>query len=169
MDEDQRRRDYILERSTQNNFKYALLLWDELFKKSELISAQDLAVYGYPGQHGEEVRVFTGYFLHLGEEIGLRRAGINAGTAVLTSMEAITVLRRASPKTPTVVILSYRPTTDQFNEFRTNLGAMSRSISPNRYEAMRNRITTLEEKVAALEKFARITTDRLLKLENKPF
>lgn len=153
--------------ATSTSFRYAVLFMDALWTQSRLVPAEDLAIYGYPGRPHERVRIFDGIMSKIGEEVGLSRAAAGAGYGLLTAMQAATTLRRASPKTSSIVLLSYKPTQEQFEEFRSNIGLLSRRITPNKYEEMRTQIADLQARLERLEKHARSVSDTLIKLEDR--
>jgi hypothetical protein len=138
-----------------------------MYLESKLVPAEDLAIFGYPGNQGERVRIFEGVMVRVGEEVGLSRSAVTAGASLLLAMQATTTLRKTTPRVPGVILMSYRPSQEQFEEFRDNTSLLSRRITPNKYEEMRAKIEDLLYRVAELEKKHRAVSEALTRIHDK--
>lgn len=133
-------------------FYNAILLYNQMMSVAKLTTVTDLISLGFPLEAGGEVWIYHGYLQDAGAEVGLSRGKAVDATRLLTAMRAITPLKRANRTAGSIIMLSYRPTQDQFNAYKLSLGGMDRRISPSRYDSMKDEIADLRQRVVELER-----------------
>ncbi|HEY9657996.1 MAG TPA: hypothetical protein V6C65_05995 [Allocoleopsis sp.] len=103
------------------------------------------------------VRIFRGYVQDLGPKVGLARPAVQTGCRILYAMRAATVLKVASPKAPSVILISYTPTEKDYDDFLERSETLGRRIAPTRTDAVFAELKELRNRMAALENMLGVT------------
>lgn len=135
--------------------RYAKLLINQLYLSSVEEKAIDLVHVGYPydpNNPEELVRIFRGYINNAGLECGLSKSNSRIAIRLLHAMRATTILKTGTPKTPTILLLSYRPDDKQYDEFSDRSEMLGRTLAPTgRLDTIEAELKHLQERVKALE------------------
>ncbi len=147
-------------------FRYATLLIDYMWERSNEVLPKDLAEYGYPIENDDPVRLFVGNIRTEATILGISPSGSNEGMQVLNAMRCTTTIRSGGPKTKSIYILSYKPTAEQYQEFRQRQGNLSRRIAPSKFDQLLNDMIEMKAKIKQLEK--KLADVELFLIEKRP-
>jgi hypothetical protein len=135
---------YVYNTSTQIYDLYLTLAKEE--------PASTLIDYGYPAKPGETVLVYRGYSTKDAPTLGLLPSTVSHAMRLLKAMNAITLLKTGTKSSPSIYLLNYKPTKEQFMEFRGRSDMLGRRIAPNKYESLINDMASLREQMADLQR-----------------
>lgn len=149
-------------RVSRINIRYAALIMDVLNDNARDELVRDLVELGYDfdknGESEEKVRVVRGYMQDFGAKAGLSKSAVQLGTRILYAMRAVTVIKTGSPKSPTVALVSFTPTKQDYEMFLERSEQLGRKAAPTRTDAVLDEIRNLRNRVTYLEKHLGITT-----------
>lgn len=145
-------------------FNYSVLIIKRMYETSQVVPATDLVIYGYPVRSDDEaVKVFIGHVTAVGKDVGVIASNVHHSMSLLNSMRCVERITTGGPNRPSIYILNYIPTEEQFQEFKLSRDGMSRRIAPNKYDrlideitALRGQVQNLIERVQSLEGTPRV-------------
>lgn len=141
-------------------FNNAVIVYDNLFSKSEVVQAKDLVIYGYPSD-GPEARVYFGLATRASEEIGVHKSAHGNAMTLLTAMEAIEKLRTGNHTVPSVYVLNYKPTRDQFDKYKAQSSQTSTRISPSKTDVFKHDLSDARVRIRVLERQNKIDVENI--------
>lgn len=130
-----------------------IAVYEYLLKNSTVREARDLQEHGYPAREGEQINVYEGYVIASVEsELGLRNSATTQALSMLKAMNAIISIRSGNRIRPSMYLLFYQPTLEQYEEFMGRSYAIERKTMPNRWDSMVNDMVVLRERLTAVER-----------------
>jgi len=125
-------------------FNNALQVLSSLRAKAKVESAGTLIELGYPITDPEEsVLIYRGFSTKDAEDTRLLASSVSHAMRLLKAMRALTLLKTGSRGNPSIYLIHYTPTVEQFEAFRSRSFALERQIAPNSYESMVNSLESL--------------------------
>jgi len=147
-------------------YKHAIMIYDELFKNSNLVPIEDIVSYGYPSTSDtKEVTMFSGTITTTASQLGLSASQRYNATSLLYAMQAMTVLRRTNPRLDGLWILHYRPTDEDYDKFKVHLNKENRRIVPSKYDTMVDDLSDARVRIKELERQVKYLDNNLTYLD----
>lgn len=131
-------------------FRAALTIYDELSNRAKRLTYVEMLEFGYPVTQGEEYLVFFGNLSAVGASVGLASGSVYNALDLLRQMRCVDQLRKGTIKRESVFLLNYKPTVDQWTEFRNSIIRVDRKVNPDRYDVLLNHFRELKDMVIAL-------------------
>lgn len=126
-----------------------LRVYDMMASKATMRPAKELQEYGYPAEDGEEILVFAGHASKDAEALGLLTSSASHALQLLNGLRATTLLVKGNAYRPSIYILHYKPTEEDFKNFTGREWALDRKIRPTSNDALVNDIVRLREELAS--------------------
>lgn len=140
-------------------FSHSLDVYEKLESLSKEVPAAELLEYGYPAAIGETVRVYIGHSTKDAQSVGLAPSTAQHCMNTLKAMRCISMLRIGSKIRPSVYILHYKPTVENYIEYKGYEGRLERRVNPNNYDVLVNDIVRINEKIAELQRDRNMATE----------
>jgi hypothetical protein len=135
-------------------------VYDLLSSKATLIETKELIEYGYPAVEGDQILMYQGHSTKDAKALGMLDSAISHALATLKAMNAITMLRIGAKNRPSIYLLHYKPTMEQFEQFMGRAYAIDRKVAPTNYDQLvndlvrvRERLDEAERKIRELEEY----------------
>lgn len=134
-------------------FKNAVDVYELLERNATLINSTELQEYGYPVKDfSDQTLVFRGYATILArEELRLLDSAVSHATALLKAMNSVTLLIPGNKFKPSIYLLHYKPTPEQYQEFTGRTMALGRRVAPTVYDGVVNDIERLKQRLTTIE------------------
>lgn len=148
-------------------YKNSTDIYDLLESMATPTPGKELLEYGYPAQEDETLLVFRGYSSkETTQTLGLLPSSSSHAMSLLKAMNAITLIVAGGPNRPSVYILHYRPTQEQFEEFTGRSIMLERKHTPNRYDAIINDMVRMREDINRLVSQVSVLEQELAHVRN---
>ena len=123
-------------RPTYLTFTYSCMIFDVMLEQATEEPAANVKNYGYPAQSGETVRVFRGTALKICNDLGLTSSTGQRCMTLLSAMRSTTLLKSGGPGYPSIYLLHYKPTDEQYQKYRQHTSDKNTKINPTKYELL---------------------------------
>lgn len=129
----------------------AILMYQEMVRRSEIVYPSDLAEYGYPTDpKNAPISVYRGLIGDVAAAVGLPRIS-NHSVTLMYAMRSITLLSSANgPKKNNLLILNYEPSEESYKIYKENRSATNRNFAPSKFDGLTNDIAGLNHRINAL-------------------
>jgi hypothetical protein len=133
--------------SGKKRFMDALTMYEYMDSKATTETADKLIEFGYPAT-GEDVLVYRGLItIDAAKDLGLLNSAISHGMALLKAIRAITVLSKGNKYRPSIYLLHFKPTIEQYEQFTGDRWALERKTVPSAYDTVINQLAELRGKL----------------------
>jgi hypothetical protein len=147
-------------------YNYSVLIYDKMFAGSTEELATSISMYGYPAERDEKIRLYRGSAIKVTDSLGFTKSTGQRCMTLLSGMRCLTLLRPGGHGMDSLYLLHYRPTEEQYNEFKGNVVDTNAKINPSKYQLLLNDIIRLRESYNELAKNYKALDSRLSYLES---
>jgi len=134
-----------------SSYRYAKLMYDELYKRSKVVAPTALLEYGYPASEKDEVRIYNDFVYEAGNALRFTVSQQNVSMNILKASRCIEMIKHGAPRAPAVYILNFYPTDEILLEFRETSSRLGMKIVPRKDELYTRDIAELRLRVQKLE------------------
>lgn len=143
------------------------MVYDSMVVQSTEEPATNIKNYGYPAQHGETVKIFRGTASRICHDLGFTTATGQRTMSLLSAMRCITLLKSGGPGFPSIYLLHYKPTEEQYKKYKSHVSDQNTYVKPSKYQILISDLNSLRETLTSQRKMIEDLTKRVDSLEGK--